>query len=77
MSFSEALFLVITPWIVVVFLVVAMTKLAAEIREIRIQLSRPLEPISFRPKDKAIVHDHHSDDEEYQSVTARAQKAWG
>ncbi len=78
MSFAEAAFLVLPPWIIVALLVVVVVKLAAELRELRLGLARPIEPmVQWRPAERAIVHDYQTEEHEHESVTARAARTWG
>jgi hypothetical protein len=56
----------------------ALARLSKEVRDMRLQLGAIAEgrpPESTKPKE--LVHDHHSEGDEFASVTAKAQKAWG
>ena len=78
MSFPEAVMLSVPPWLVILILASAVAKLSAEIRQLRAELKDPIDLTALAaPGPDSIVHDFHSEGDQYSSVTARAQKAWG
>lgn len=76
MTFFEALLLVAPPWIFVVILTSVVAKNTATVQRFIDARERATPAISLTPADDPMVHDYHSDNDEYQSVTARAQAAW-
>jgi hypothetical protein len=79
MEFSQGVFLVGVISFFLFLVAAGMSRLAKKIDAVMDRLDEPREVINVlaAPAEDPIVHDYHSDNDEFESVTKRAERAWG
>lgn len=80
MTFVQACLLFLGFFFFLFLVAQALSSLAAEVKQLRglvIAMIADEEPKQIALGSDPIVHDSHSEGDQYQSVTKRAERAWG